>query len=421
MEPFSYIDDQLYAEGVSVASLAEAVGTPFYVYSRGTIEAQWRAYDEAFAGRDHLVCYAVKANSNLAVLNILAKLGSGFDIVSEGELERVLRAGGDASRVVYSGVGKTAREIKRALEAGIACFNVESEEELDRINGIAGECGRVAPVSLRVNPDVDPNTHPYISTGLKESKFGIPMGQAAGLYEHATTLPHVNAVGVACHIGSQLTEIDPYLEALDRVLELVGELMDGGIELQSLDLGGGLGVSYYDEDPPEPDDLVMALMERMQDMGSRYQQLRFIVEPGRSIIGNAGLLITQVQYVKHTEARNFMVVDAAMNDLLRPAVYDAWHEIVPVVQTDVSDGNIYDVVGPVCESGDFLGRQRELSAVSGDLLAVLSVGAYGASMSSNYNTRPRVPEIMVSGDHYHVVRRREKIDDLVALESLCPD
>jgi diaminopimelate decarboxylase len=420
MEPFYYKDGLLFAEDVSLTDLAARAGTPCYVYSRAAIEEAWRSYDEAFGGRDHLVCFAVKANSSLAVLNILARMGSGFDIVSGGELERVLRAGGKAENVVFSGVGKSEIDMRRALEAGIGCFNVESEQELHRLNQVAGSLGMQAPVSLRVNPDVDPNTHPYISTGMKESKFGIAIDQAASIYEQAAAMEHIQLRGIASHIGSQLTEMDPFLDALERVLALVGELSDAGIELQWLDLGGGLGVRYYDEQPPEPSRLVVGLMDRLQEMGSRYQRMRVIMEPGRSIVGNAGVLLTRTEYVKHAESKNFAVVDAAMNDLMRPALYDAWQDIVPVNKDLERDIDLYDVVGPICESGDFLGRDRELGVESGDLLAVMSAGAYGAVMSSNYNTRPRVAEVVVDGNQFHVVRRRETVEDLLALETTLP-
>lgn len=420
MEAFHYQDGQLYAEGVALADIASAVGSPVYVYSRAMIEERWRAYDEAFSGRDHLVCYAVKANSNLAVLKLLADQGSGFDIVSVGELERVLRAGGDPSRVVFSGVGKTPGEIRRALEAGIGCFNVESEAELEQLNEIAAEMGVRAPVSLRINPDVDPHTHPYISTGLKESKFGIPIDMAPALYDRARSMDHIEIRGVASHIGSQLTEIDPFVDALERVISLVGELGDAGIDLQWLDLGGGLGIRYADEEAPEPTNLVVTLMDHLQEMGTRYQRMRVLIEPGRSIVGNAGVLLTRVQYLKPGELRNFAIVDAAMNDLIRPALYDAWQDIVVVNRDAGRETGIYDVVGPVCESGDFLGHDRELAIAPGDLLAVASAGAYGAVMSSNYNSRPRAAEVIVDGSEFHVVRRRETVDELMAGESVLP-
>ena len=421
MEPFTYRNGELYAEGVAAAAIVEELGTPCYIYSRTMVESQWLAFDQAFGGREHLVCYAVKANSNLAILNLLARLGSGFDIVSSGELERVLRAGGEPSKVIYSGVGKTVREIGRALEAGIHAFNVESEAELEQINQVAAGLNKIASVALRVNPDVDINTHPYVATGLKESKFGIPIDMAAGVAADVRHLPNIRLVGLACHIGSQLTEMAPFIEALERVLELVDDLNDSGVDLGYLDLGGGLGISYYDEQPPEPDEFVMALMEKLQTMGTRYRHLQIIIEPGRAIVGNAGALLTQVMYLKHNGNRNFAVVDAAMNDLMRPALYDAWHEIIPLAQHSQQEAYLYDIVGPVCESGDFLGRDRELAIAAGDYLAVLSAGAYGSSMSSNYNTRPRVAEVMVDGDRFHVIRRRETIDDLLSPESLLPD
>jgi diaminopimelate decarboxylase len=420
MEAFHYQEGRLYVEGVALADIAASVGTPVYVYSRSMIEERWRAYDEAFSGRDHLVCYAVKANSNLAVLKLLADLGSGFDIVSAGELERVLRAGGDPGRIVFSGVGKTEAEMRRALEVGIGCFNVESEGELERLNDVAGDMGLRAPVSLRINPDVDPHTHPYISTGLKESKFGIPIDDGPALYDRARGMANIEIRGVASHIGSQLTEIEPFVDALERVISLVGELIDAGIELQWLDLGGGLGIRYFEEEAPEPTNLVVTLMDHLQEVGTRYQRMRVLIEPGRSIIGNAGVLLTRVQYLKPAEVRNFAIVDAAMNDLIRPALYDAWQDIVVVDRSVERNADLYDVVGPVCESGDFLGRDRELAIAPGDLLAVASAGAYGASMSSNYNSRPRAAEVIVDGDRFHVVRQRETIDELMADEAMLP-
>jgi diaminopimelate decarboxylase len=420
MNAFEYRGDQLYAENVPLADIAGQVGTPCYVYSRAHIESRWRAFDAAFAGRDHLVCYAVKANSNLAVLNVLARLGSGFDIVSAGELERVLAAGGDPDRIVFSGVGKTAAEMRRALEAGIHCFNVESEGELERLNRVAGEVGRHAPISLRVNPDVDARTHPYISTGLKENKFGIPMVQARTAYLRARDMPHLRIVGVDCHIGSQLTDLTPFADAVERVLRLVDMLTLAGITLHHIDLGGGLGIRYRDENPPEPQAYIAALLHQLKGMDSKYRHLRVMVEPGRAIVGNAGVLLTEVQYLKHSEAKNFAIVDAAMNDLMRPALYDAWQEIVPVRKHAVA-AQQYDVVGPVCESGDFLGRDRPLAIAPGDLLAVHSAGAYGSSMSSNYNTRPRAAEVMVDGSRFHVVRRRETVDELLLPESTLPE
>ena len=420
MNPFIYRDRQLHAEDVSVSTIAAEVGTPCYVYSRAYIEERFRSFDSAFDGRDHLVCYAVKANSNLAVLNVLARLGSGFDIVSVGELERVLAAGGDPAKVVFSGVGKTAPEMRRALEAGIYCFNVESEGELELLNQVAGELKRRAPVALRVNPDVDPGTHPYISTGLKESKFGIDIARAEAIYQHAQQLPNLQLRGVACHIGSQLTDMAPIVEALERVSHLIGKLASHGIALEHIDLGGGLGIRYNEEQPPAPDDYVRALLQRLQATGPGSQRLRVLIEPGRAIVGNAGLLLTQVLYLKLGEAKNFAVVDAAMNDLLRPALYDAWHDITPVSVTAPRPLRVYDVVGPVCETGDFLGQDRELGIEPGDLLAVVSVGAYGSAMSSNYNTRPRAPEVMVDGGRFHVVRRRETVAELMAAETVLP-
>jgi len=420
MNPFAYRDRQLFAENVPLADIARQVGTPCYVYSRAHIENRFHAFDAALAGREHLVCYAVKANSNLAVLNVLARLGSGFDIVSGGELERVLAAGGDPAKVVFSGVGKTREEMRLALATGIHCFNVESEAELEVLNGVAAELGRRAPVALRVNPDVDPATHPYIATGLKQSKFGIDIARAEVEYRRVQALPHLRVHGVACHIGSQLTELAPVVEALERVVELVERLAGQGIELEHLDLGGGLGIRYNEEQPPAPDEYVRAILNHLKAKSARAQHLRLVFEPGRAIVGNAGVLLTRVLFLKLGAERNFAVVDAAMNDLLRPALYDAWHDITPVKVDQPRERRVYDVVGPVCESGDFLGRARELGVDAGDLLAVVSAGAYGAVMSSNYNTRPRVPEVMVDGDRYHVVRRRETVAELMAPESVLP-
>jgi len=415
MDHFSYRDGRLYAEEVELAALAAEYGTPCYVYSRATIERHWRAFDQALGGQEHLVCYAVKANSNLAVLNVMARLGSGFDIVSVGELERVLRAGGDPARIVFSGVGKRADELRRALEAGIHCFNVESEGELERLNAVAGEMQRRAPVSLRVNPDVDAKTHPYISTGLKENKFGIDIAAAPALYARAAALPHVEVVGVDCHIGSQLTEVAPFVAALERVLALVDSLAAQGIALKHLDIGGGLGITYNTETPPSPEVYATALRERLRGRG-----LKVLVEPGRAIVGNAGVLVTRVEYLKHASHKNFAIVDAGMNDLIRPALYDAWQDIVPVTKR-VAEAVRYDVVGPVCETGDFLGKDRDLRIAPGDLLAVRSAGAYGFSMSSTYNSRPRAVEVMVDGATAYVVRAREGIEDLMAGERLLPE
>lgn len=412
MDYFEYRGGALYAESVPLHEIAERFGTPCYVYSRAALEARWRAFDQALAARSHLICYAVKANSNLAVLNLLARLGSGFDIVSVGELERVLAAGGNPGKIVFSGVGKRADEIRRALEVGIRCFNVEVPGELDRLDRIAGELGTKAPVSLRVNPDVDARTHPYISTGLKENKFGIDIERAADEYSRAASLPNLEVVGVDCHIGSQLTELDPFLDALDRVLALTERLRARGIEIRHLDLGGGLGIRYRDETPPEPADLAAALLEKLAD--APYE---ILLEPGRAIVGEAGALLTRVEYLKSNSVKNFAVVDAAMNDLLRPALYKAWQEIVPVVATDGREEKIWDIVGPVCETGDFLGKERALALREGDLLAVRGAGAYGFSMSSNYNSRPRPAEIMVDGSRVHEVRARERLADLYAGEA----
>jgi diaminopimelate decarboxylase len=420
MDHFSYQHGELYAESVSLAELARSVGTPAYVYSRATLSRHFQAFEQALQGIPHLVCYAVKANSNLAVLNVLARLGAGFDIVSGGELERVLRAGGEPEKVVFSGVGKTVNEIRTALLAGIKCFNVESAEELERIAGIAGELGVRAPVSLRVNPDVDPKTHPYISTGLKENKFGIPVDEAMQLYRRAhSEYPMLNLIGIDCHIGSQLTEISPIIEALDRVLDIVEKLGAAGIKLEHLDIGGGLGIAYQDESPPLPDEYVLAIRQRLERRN--LSGLMLILEPGRAIVGNAGVLLTQVEYLKKTPGHRFAVVDAAMNDLMRPALYDAWQEVVPVTPRSKDEAVTWDIVGPVCETGDTLAKQRELSLQEGDLLAIRSSGAYGFSMSSNYNTRPRPPEVMVDGAEFHLIRRREQMDDLMAMETLLPE
>ncbi|MBJ6135982.1 diaminopimelate decarboxylase [Marinobacter litoralis] len=416
MDHFNYRDGELYAEDLPVARIAEQHGTPAYVYSRATLERHYRAYDDALSNRPHLVCYAVKANSNLAVLNVLARLGAGFDIVSAGELERVIRAGGDTSKVVFSGVGKQEWEMKRALEAGVRCFNVESDTELDRLNAVAGELGVKAPVSLRVNPDVDAGTHPYISTGLKENKFGIDIAEAPQVYARAATLPNLDIKGVDCHIGSQLTTVSPFLDALDRVLALVDTLAEQGINIRHLDMGGGLGVTYDQETPPEPSEYVKALSERMGD-----RELELILEPGRSIAANAGILVTKVEFLKCTEHRNFAIIDAAMNDLIRPALYSAWQAIVPVKPHNEGEEKIWDLVGPVCETGDFLGKDRALTLKANDLLAVRSAGAYGFVMASNYNTRNRPPELMVDGDQVHVVRRRETLDEQLAPESCLPE
>ncbi|WNK20405.1 diaminopimelate decarboxylase [Halomonas piscis] len=419
MDFFNYRDGELLAEDVPLERIAAEYGTPCYVYSRATLERHYRAYTEALGEHPHLICYAVKANANLAVLNVLARLGAGFDIVSVGELERVLAAGGDPHKVVFSGVAKQAEELRRALEVGIKCFNVESRPELERLNAVAGELGVTAPVSLRVNPDVDAGTHPYISTGLKDNKFGIPVDEALEVYTLASGLPHLNVVGLDCHIGSQLTDTAPFLDALDRLLVLMGRLRERGIELEHLDLGGGLGVTYRDETPPHPSDYVRALLERLAEWPGG-EDLPLLFEPGRSIAANAGVLLTRVAFLKPGESKNFAIVDAAMNDLIRPALYDAWQAIVPVDTRQEREAAVYDVVGPVCETGDFLGKDRELAVAAGDLLAVRSAGAYGFVMASNYNSRPRPAEVMADGERAHLVRRRERLEDLWAGETLLP-
>jgi diaminopimelate decarboxylase len=416
MDYFKYKDGRLWAEDVDLGAHIEKWGSPCYIYSRATIERHWKAFDSALSGQPHLVCYAVKANSNLAVLNILAKLGSGFDIVSGGELERVLRAGGSADKVVFSGVGKTAAEMSRALDVGIRCFNVESQAELYLLEQVAKEKGVQAPVSLRVNPDVDAKTHPYISTGLKDNKFGIAIGDAPEVYQYMSESSHLSVQGVDCHIGSQLTEVTPFVDALDRVLALVDRLAEDNIDLHHLDLGGGLGIRYRDEEPPLPEEQMAAILQRLGD-----RELQILIEPGRAIVGNAGILLTRVLYLKHNEDKNFAVVDAAMNDLMRPSLYQAWQAIEPVVQNRQAQKKIYDVVGPICETGDFLGKARELAIEQGDYLAVRSAGAYGFTMSSNYNSRPRIAEIMVDGDRYQIVRQRETIEQLFANETLFED
>lgn len=414
MEAFSYRDGQLFAEGVALPALAQRFGTPTYVYSRAHIEAQYRAYADALDGMPHLVCFAVKANSNLGVLNVLARLGAGFDIVSRGELERVLAAGGQPDRIVFSGVGKTRDDMHRALEVGVHCFNVESTDELERLQLVAAELGAKAPVSLRVNPDVDAGTHPYISTGLKENKFGIDIDNAEAVYARAAELPNLEVVGVDCHIGSQLTSLPPFLDALDRLLALVDRLAERGIQIRHLDLGGGLGVRYRDEQPPLAGDYIQAVRQRIEGRG-----LALVFEPGRSIVANAGVLLTRVEYLKHTAHKDFAIVDAAMNDLIRPALYQAWMNVI-AVQPHEGDTRRYDIVGPICETGDFLAKDRELTLAEGDLLAVCSAGAYGFVMSSNYNTRGRAAEVLVDGDQAFEVRRRESVQELYAGESLLP-
>ena len=414
MDFFQYKNEQLYVEDLPVKQLAEEFGTPLYIYSRATLERHWHVFDSALGKHPHLICYAVKANSNIGILNVMAKLGSGFDIVSQGELERVLAAGGEASKVVFSGVAKSRAEIMRALEVGIRCFNVESIAELHHINQIAGEMGKVAPISLRVNPDVDAHTHPYISTGLKENKFGVSVDEAREVYKLAATLSHVKITGMDCHIGSQLTELQPFLDATDRLIRLMEQLKEDGITLKHLDLGGGLGVTYTDETPPHPSDYATALLNKLKD----YEDLEIILEPGRAIAANAGILVAKVQYLKTNESRNFAITDTGMNDMIRPALYEAYMNIIEIDRTLERERAIYDVVGPVCETSDFLGKQRELAIAEGDYIAQRSAGAYGASMSSNYNSRPRTAEVLVDGDKVHLIRRRENLSELWALESI---
>ena len=414
MDFFQYKNEQLYVEDLPVKQLAEEFGTPLYIYSRATLERHWHAFDSALGEHPHLICYAVKANSNIGILNIMAKLGSGFDIVSQGELERVLAAGGEASKVVFSGVAKSRAEIMRALEVGIRCFNVESVAELHHINQIAGEMGKIAPISLRVYPDVDAHTHPYISTGLKENKFGVSVDEAREVYKLAATLPHVKITGMDCHIGSQLTELQPFLDATDRLIRLIEQLQEDGITLKHLDLGGGLGVTYTDETPPHPSDYAAALLNKLKG----YENLEIILEPGRAITANAGILVAKVQYLKSNESRNFAITDTGMNDMIRPALYEAYMNIIEIDRTLEREKAIYDVVGPVCETSDFLGKQRELAITEGDYIAQRSAGAYGASMSSNYNSRPRTAEVLVDGDKAHLIRRRESLSELWALESI---
>ena len=414
MNPFNYQDGELFAEGVSLSSIAEAYDTPCYVYSRSNIESNWQAYDQALSSHDHLICYAVKANSNIAVINLMARLGSGFDIVSLGELERVIRAGGDPTKIVFAGVAKRADEMRRALEVGIRCFNVESEQELERLDQVAGEMDLKAPVSIRVNPDVDAQTHPYISTGLKENKFGIAMDQARAVYQRAAKMHNIEIIGVGCHIGSQLTGMTPFVDALQRILNLADQLAEDEITLQQIDIGGGLGIRYDDETPPTHQEYADAILPLLAD-----RNLTLLIEPGKSIVGNAGVLLTKVEYLKSNDEKSFAIVDAAMNDLVRPSLYNAWQKIQPVMITDTKEQN-YDVVGPVCETGDFLGRDRQLKIQPDDLLVVRSAGAYGFSMSSTYNSRPRIAEVMVDGDQTHLIRRRETIDELMTGESLLP-
>lgn len=409
---FHYQQDQLFAEGVSLGDIAQRFGTPCYVYSRAALTDGYRQFAEAFKSRDHLICYAVKANPNLAILNLFARLGAGFDIVSGGELQRVLAAGGAANKVVFSGVGKSEAEMRQALEAGILCFNVESAPELDRLNAVAGSMGKIAPISLRVNPDVDAKTHPYISTGLKQNKFGVAYTEALSLYRKVAGMPNVRVTGMDCHIGSQLTETSPFIAAAEKILVLVDQLAAAGIVLEHLDLGGGLGIRYDDETPPSIAEYAQALLGALKGRSEKI-----IVEPGRVLVGNAGVLLTRIEYLKHGEEKNFAIVDAAMNDLMRPALYDAYHAILPVQKRGGATQQ-YEVVGPICETGDFIGHGREMAVDKGDALAVMSAGAYGMSMSSNYNTRPRAAEVMVDGNVVHLVRERETVRQLYAAEKI---
>jgi len=416
LDHFNYKGDSLYCENVAIRTLAETYGTPLYVYSRATLERHWHAFDDALAGRKHLVCYAVKANSNIAVLNVLARLGSGFDIVSSGELQRVLRAGGDPSKIVFSGVGKQAHEMALALDTGIHCFNVESEQELDLLNQVAAEKNMIAAVSFRVNPDVDAKTHPYISTGLKENKFGIAFDDADRIYFKANQLPNIDVIGIDCHIGSQLTELSPFIDALTRLLALVNRLNQQGLNIHHMDLGGGLGIRYQDETPPLPSDWANALSDQLSNFEGTI-----VVEPGRAIAGNAGILVSQVNYLKLSDEKNFAIVDAAMNDLIRPCLYSAWQEIIPVQLGSTEPELEYDIVGAICETGDFLGKKRMMKLAQDDLLVVRSSGAYGFAMASNYNTRNRAAEVMVDGDQHYCIRQRETFDDQVSGESLLPE
>ena len=408
MDFFDYHSGELFAEDVAVGEIAKQYGTPCYIYSRKTLERHWNAFNNAVGKHPHLICYAVKANSNLGVLSVLAKLGSGFDIVSGGELARVIEAGGDPSKVVFSGVGKTSDEIAYALEQGILCFNVESESELHRISRVAIKLNKTANISIRINPDVDAKTHPYISTGLKANKFGIARDKAIEVYQLAASLPGLSVVGMDCHIGSQLTELEPFVDALSRLLDLIDELSTLNIDIKHLDVGGGLGVQYRNENPPHPDAYAQAMAKKMVGR----EDLMLILEPGRAIAGNAGILVTEVEFIKAGEEKNFAIVDAAMNDLLRPALYSAWQEIIPLKQNSTAAEVTYDVVGPVCETGDFIGKERDLKIVEGDLLAVRSAGAYGFVMASNYNSRCRPAEVIVDGNKVYLAREREKLKDL---------
>ena len=414
MSYFAYRNETLHVEGVPLDRVAASFGTPCYIYSRAALEDTYRAYEQALAGRDHLICYAVKANSNVAVLNLLARLGSGFDIVSGGELARVLAAGGDPGKIVFSGVGKTESEMRSALAARILCFNVESSSELARLNRVAGEVGATASISMRVNPDVDAQTHPYIATGLKENKFGIPFDDALQLYRDAARMPNVRVAGIGCHIGSQLTSTAPFITAVQKLLGMVDRLAAEGIGIEHIDMGGGLGIRYRDESPPPVAEYLRALTRPLGD-----RRLKIMFEPGRSLVGNTGILLSRVEYLKHSGDRNFAVIDAAMNDLIRPALYDAWHEIKPVVYRR-TPARRYEVVGPVCETADFLAHERDLNVVEGDLVAIMSAGAYGMTMSSNYNTRPRAAEVMIDRHEMHLIRERETIEELIAQEHRLP-
>ena len=417
MEPCHYEGGVLWIERVCLTDIAVAVGTPCYVYSRAALERHWLAFDAAFGDYPHQICYAVKANGSLAILDLLARLGSGFDIVSGGELERVLCAGGDSSEIIFSGVGKSKTEIRRALQVGIKCLNLESDAELYRVNAVAEQLGLKAPIAIRINPDIDAKTHPYIATGLRDNKFGIAVEAAVETYRVACAMDHVEVLGVACHIGSQLIELSPFLNALERTIDFIFELQNEGIELTHLDLGGGLGIRYGDESPPLPREYIVALLEILHRRGCA---LPVSIEPGRSIVGNAGVLLTRVEYLKENAWRNFAVIDAAMNDLIRPALYQAWHDVLPVKRADGKDSKVYDIVGPVCESGDVLAKDRRLATAEGELLAIGSAGAYGFVLSSNYNARPRAAEVMVDGDEFHLIRPRETFDHMLGHESRFP-
>ena len=411
-EAFVYHNGELFVENVSLKKIAEKFGTPCYIYSQSALTNAYQQFDAAFEDRDHLICYAVKANSNLAILNVLARLGSGFDIVSGGELQRVIRAGGDAQKTIFSGVGKSVNEMRMALNLNILCFNVESEAELITLNHVAQNMNKVAPVSLRVNPDVDAKTHPYISTGLKENKFGIAVDEAMRIYQSAHLYPYIRFTGIDCHIGSQLSLIEPFVEASEKMLQLFGGLKKQKLDIEHIDLGGGLGIRYNNEKPPSIKEYISKLCSITRNI-----KQRLVIEPGRALVGNSGILLTRIEYLKQTPARNFAIVDAAMNDLIRPSLYDAYHEILPVEKSTIEAKN-YEIVGPICETGDFLGHDRKLSIMDGDLLAIMSAGAYGMSMSSNYNTRPRAAEILVVGSQTHVIRQRESIEQIIAGEQI---